>query len=83
MTMPICRTCNGKGTCRVNYLNDRMIDIKCIDCKGTGEYPPLLTNEEWFCGLSTEEKANVIMNIRNLAVYKEQIVEWLKDKHTE
>ena len=63
MTMPICRTCNGKGTCRVNYLNDRMIDIKCIDCKGTGEYPPLLTNEEWFCQLSTEEKAKFFHGI--------------------
>ena len=39
------------------------------------------TNEEWFCTLSTEEKANVIMNIKNTILYKEQVLTWLKEVH--
>lgn len=39
------------------------------------------TNEEWFCTLSTEEKANVIMNIKNTILYREQVLTWLKEIH--
>ena len=41
----------------------------------------ILTNEEWFCQLPTEEKAKVIVNIHNLAKL-EQIEWWLKQPHT-
>lgn len=42
--------------------------------------PLPMTNEEWFCGLSTEEKAKVIVNIHNLANI-DQIEWWLKEIH--
>lgn len=52
------------------------------DCVGYEEVKPQKqTNEEWLCSLPTEEKAKVIMNIKNLACYQEQIVVWLKEKH--
>ena len=35
-------------------------DVKCEWCNGTGEVEQ--TNEEWFDGLSTEEKAKVFAN---------------------
>ena len=71
-----CQMCDGKG-----WTDKTDISVKlCSKCNGTGQVEQ--TNEEWFCQLPTEEKAVVIMNIRNLAVYKEQIVEWLKQPHT-
>ena len=42
--------------------------------------PKQMTNEEWFCNLSTEEKAKVIVNIHNLANV-DQIEWWLKEIH--
>ena len=42
--------------------------------------PKPMTNEEWFCNLSTKEKAKVIVNIHNLANIK-QIEWWLKEIH--
>lgn len=41
-----------------------------------------MTNEEWFCGLSTEEKAEWIIYKGNLAT-KWGWVEWLKQEHKE
>lgn len=40
------------------------------------------TNEQWFCLLSTEEKAKVIVNIHNLANI-DQIEWWLKQPRKE
>lgn len=41
-----------------------------------------MTNEEWFCGLSTEEKAEWIIYKGNLST-KWGWVEWLKQEHKE
>ena len=50
-----------------------------IRCSG---YKPKMTNEEWFCSLSTEEKAKRIINIAvNSDCDYRTIVEWLKEKH--
>ena len=77
-TFKPCTFCDGTGECDANEV-DRFNAVDFIKVMGMVKKPQ--TNEEWFCSLSTEEKANVIMNIRNLAVYKEQIVEWLKEIH--
>ncbi len=48
------------------------------------------TNETWFCGLSTEEKAKVMIIIMgaiaeaNDGVWDERLIEiWLRSEHTE
>lgn len=48
--------------------------------KGNRNTP--MTNEEWFCGLSTEEKAEWIIYKGNLST-KWGWVEWLKQEHKE
>lgn len=57
--MAKCPCCNGTGRTKmvtvVKTNNGIPCDFPCIECNGTGEVE--LTNEEWFCGLSTEEKA--------------------------
>lgn len=67
---------------------------KCPICGGTGDttnnIPP--TNEQWFCSLSTEEKAKWIaeekMN-RGYFIFPsmeeaiQDALEWLKEKHNE
>ena len=47
-----CGYCNGTG----EHINDANRMTTCEFCGGTGVIKPM-TNEEWFCGLSTEEKA--------------------------
>ena len=54
-----------------------------------------MTNEEWFCGLSTEEKAEFFVKIELSAMHPvkrgavdmekfiEEVVDWLKQPHTE
>lgn len=62
-----CKYCNGTGTSNI-CVNGTF--KPCSFCDGTGEYEPFdldveldkldnepITNEEWFCTLSTEEKA--------------------------
>ena len=39
------------------------------------------TNEEWFCQLQTEEKAEVIAQLSSYGGNVEAILEWLKEKH--
>ena len=56
---------------------------KCDICNGTGEVEQ--TNEEWFCQLSTEEKAEFLEKITDprvgyLVGYWQ---EWLKQPHSE
>lgn len=48
-----CPKCNGQ-----RY---KAPDVPCGRCDGKGVVEPL-TNEEWFCSLSTEEKAKVFAN---------------------
>ena len=65
---------------------------KCPICGGTGDttnnIPP--TNEQWFCQLSTEEKAKEMCVIMadmaeaNDGVWDEEMIEeWLKEEHHE
>ena len=49
---------------------------------------PILTNEEWFCGLSTEEKAKIMCDIYEMGKNGKQYfmrldkcVEWLKQPY--
>lgn len=93
-----CKICGGTGTSNT-CVNGTF--KPCTFCDGTGEYEPFdldveldkldnepPTNEEWFCGLSTEEKAKVLCNVvpelayENDGVWDEKkFVEWLKEKH--
>ena len=92
--MTVCPKCNGRGT--VGYFHiDHFVDIECDRCHGSGEVSETdVTNEEWFCNLSTEEKARFLEMIcysawgdinsrfKDMADYKDWI-EWLKEKHNE
>ena len=54
-----------------------------------------MTNEDWFCGLSTEEKAKWLSSHSQFmyncgekqampkTMYEEDFVQWLKEKHNE
>lgn len=100
-----CIQCNGFGFID-NLEGDGLI---CPKCNGTGEYKPfdtdveldklyptIQTNEEWFCQLPTEEKAEVFANatystalapMEILALGKEfeqkKWEMWLKQPHRE
>ena len=64
----ICPKCDGSGIADMVQISEEETDfIPCEYCEGTGEYT--LTNEEWFCSLSTEEKAEVLGNIANNAYF--------------
>jgi len=70
-----CPVCNGKGYYEVqsSYGTER-VECGCHDTQ---------TNEEWFCSLSTEEKAKRIINIAvNSDCDYRTIVEWLKQPHS-
>lgn len=51
------------------------------------EYQKPLTNEEWFCGLSTEDKARIFTIIAFNAGYDpvevvlKRVQKWLKEEH--
>lgn len=93
-----CKYCNGTGTIQKIIYEDWQKDeivrsaVKCTRCNGNGEVQ--MTNEEWFCGLSTEEKAKAIVclahNASALAIEYhcadsdvEAICIWLKGVHKE
>lgn len=84
-----CPICDGGG--RITSLPSGM-PVKCTRCNGTGEVE--MTNEDWFCSLSTEEKATFLAIQIRLGVefYRtnderyqnhDWWVEWLKQPHTE
>lgn len=52
-----CPRCNGTGKITEWVATDTLSEYEfpCRKCNGTGEIE--VTNEQWFCGLSTEEKA--------------------------
>ena len=67
-----CPECDGNGWFSATDA--------CPICHGSGE---VQTNEEWFCSLSTEEKAKRIINIAvNSDCDYRTIVEWLKQPLT-
>ena len=49
-----CKHCDGTGT--TNWCVNGTF-VNCPYCGGTGEMEMDMTNEEWFCQLPTEEKA--------------------------
>jgi len=88
----ICPKCGGIGIVTL----DSGKKARCSFCHSSGEVPKektMQTNEEWFCGLSTEEKAEVLYKFycdgRNdeLQVYvsinANSFKEWLKQPHRE
>ena len=77
-----CQNCNGKGFYSVDFQM-----VRCEVCNGSGKKPQ--TNEEWFCGLSTEEKAKWLnQQLMYATAAREQgyftvdgLIKWLKEKH--
>ena len=79
-----CQLCDGKG----EYMHQCGGYRPCEHCNGTGKI--VQTNEEWFCCLSTKEKAKWIaeekMN-RGYFIFPsmeeaiQDALEWLKEKH--
>lgn len=79
-----CPRCNGKRCEPDNSLVWRA----CKMCHGTGIVPD--NNENWFCRLSTKEKAKEMCVIMadmaeaNDGVWDEEMIEeWLKEEHHE
>ena len=84
-----CPACNGTGLV-YNALGD--FEEDCGYCHGTGNVAEPHTNEAWFCGLSTEEKADLLAELvwwihpsvqggRKVELTKESFLRWLKEKH--
>lgn len=76
-----CELCGGKGWLRGHPLG---IQIVCPVCDGKGYVE--LTNEEWFCSLSTEDKARVLRrktygNSEENESVEQAWMHWLKAKH--
>jgi len=87
-----CPFCEGTGKCYQQTITYEEVETnrtnkyltKCFKCNGTGEIEQ--TNEEWFCGLSTEEKAKVLRRKTHGNDEKNERIEqgwvnWLKAKH--
>ena len=87
-----CKHCNGTGA--TNWYVNRAF-VTCPYCGGTGEMEGNMTNEEWFCSLSTEEKVKALLDLRERIRQKmrgeigsenkfhkgDYYREWLKEKH--
>lgn len=57
--MTVCKKCNGTGEIIVPVVGTMLYGKQqCDECNGTGEVN--MTNEEWFNGLSTIEKAKAL-----------------------
>ena len=97
----LCPTCGGTGkvahpmmSINGDEYTGEWEQHECEACNGTGVVEPL-TNEEWFCSLSTEEKAKWLSKqsqfIYNCGqkelipkiMYEEDFVQWLKEKYHE
>ena len=94
-----CPICHGKGRIQDHKYNEEhdieylvYCEKKCEYCNGTGEVnEPLQTNEEWFCKLSTEEKADALTHkIMDIICWNNDpkpsevyitIKNWLKREH--
>lgn len=80
-----CWVCDGFG---VTYKSRRSAFRKetCTRCNGTGE---IQTNENWFCSLSTEEKAKWLEEKMTWAAQEQGTftakgwAKWLKQPHKE
>ena len=77
-----CKACNGKGyftgciyeSDEVGFVDK---DYECAVCHGTGQIEQ--THEEWFCSLSTEEKAKFLASNKMLNFDYQMWLEWLKE----
>lgn len=96
--MTECPKCKGYGivgSAVPDILRGRghiFSSIECPQCHGSGEVE--MTNEEWFCTLSTEEKAKFLVMIQmsvmhpvkrgavDMEKFIEEVAEWLKQPHT-
>lgn len=88
-----CPHCDGTGVMTErNDKNEMIMKRQCPYCDGSGkDFYTYQTNEEWFCGLSTEEKAEFFHKQMVTGYYlwtdendlprKEHWVKWLKEKH--
>lgn len=70
-----CKFCDGSGK---DYWELNGVPYPCPVCNGTGEIKDEphkkveQTNEEWFDGLSTEEKAKIIKMMINICISCEE-----------
>lgn len=91
----ICKKCNGKGYIYTNAFGTNG-KLRCDVCGGNGKIlSNKQNNEEWFCGLSTEDKAEWLSKHFHCGdcIFekpmcggeydgcKSAFVEWLKEKH--
>lgn len=84
-----CPRCNGEGSIPYHIADDMFDEDVCPMCNGTGKIKQ--TNEEWFCSLPTEEKAEVLFDIwydgkvlawdKSKPFYFNRFVTWLKEVH--
>ena len=72
-----CPRCNGKR-CEPDNSGS-LVWRACKMCHGTGIVPD--NNENWFCSLSTEEKAEVIAQLSSYGGNVDAILDWLKGEH--
>lgn len=76
----ICPICFGR---KYDFKKDGNSGyfVECKKCHGTG-IVELMTNEEWFCNLDTEDKAREISDMTAQGYWSEELVEkWLKEIH--
>lgn len=79
-----CKSCNGTGKIKtIDFAKQGWKDTEkvCSICHGTGTIEQ--TNEEWFCQLSTEAKAEVLAQLSSYGGNVGAILDWLKGKHNE
>ena len=88
-----CKHCNGTGKIKMPTFDDAMpiLEEDCGKCHGTGEIE--VTNEEYIRSCSTEELAEVLLEIYKDGINdyktdwwedsKEDWMDWLKEEHHE
>ena len=79
-----CPVCLGTGKVFEKTFSNGFY-LKCSECNGTGKIGQ--TNEEQFCRLPTDEKAEFLDNIPYSDLYDQydrmDLEKWLKEKHKE
>ena len=89
-----CKFCDGSGkvvhpmmSMNGDEYTGEWEQHECEACNGTGVVEPL-TNEEWFCQLSTKEKAKFLaaQQLHGGTIASRSDVDWevwLEEKHNE
>ena len=91
-----CPICDGEGYVYEHITYQGQIEPSeitreiCYKCNGTGNVDEPMTNEEWFCGLSTKKKAkwftenaSFINAINQSNDPNKEWNKWLKEVHKE